>query len=75
MIKYTFQVGNFTFSILANDDKDALKKAQQAMRESSPVDPGVYLDVELTAGAHEGRLYINPLNIRTKNIIAQDMVQ
>lgn len=73
MTKYVFQVGAFTFSILANGDKDALKKARQAMRESAVASGD--LDVELTAGAHEGRLYVNPWNLRTRNIIARVMVQ
>ena len=68
MNEYTFKYGPFYFRIHATDELDAVRKARRAVEETSPEASDVYLKVELTAGAFEGRLYLEPGEISSKNI-------
>lgn len=68
MIEYTFKYGPFYFLVHAENDKDAVQKARRSVEETSPTASDTYLKVELTAGAFEGRIYLEPGEITSKCI-------
>lgn len=68
MVEYTFKSGSFFFNVLGESDKKAVILARQALRESFPSKVQDHLDIDLTAGAYKGRLYIIPAEITIKNI-------
>lgn len=72
MIQYTFKHGPFFFNIHADNDKDAVNKVRRAIEETSPDVSSLYLRVELTAGAFEGKIYIEPGEISVKNICKRE---
>lgn len=73
MINYTFKFGPFYFQIAAEDDKDAVNKARRAIEESSPdISSDVFLEVDLTAGACQGRLYLEPRELTVANICKRE---
>lgn len=72
MIEYTFKYGPFYFRIHAENDRDAVTKARRAIEETSPEASSLYLKVELTAGAFEGRLYLEPLELGVKDICKRE---
>lgn len=72
MIQYTFKYGPFYFNIHAENDKDAVMKIRRAIEETSPDVSSSYLKVELTAGAFEGRIYVEPKEISVKNICKRE---
>lgn len=72
MIQYTFRHGPFYFNIHAKDDKDAVQKARQAIEETAPADSSTYLRVDLTAGAFEGRIYLEPGELSSKDICKRE---
>lgn len=69
MIQYTFKYGPFYFCIHADNEQDAVRRARRSVEETAPETSNTYLKVELTAGAFEGRLYLEPGEITKKNII------
>lgn len=68
MFGYVFKHGTFYFRIQANDDDDALMKAKRAIEETAPAASNTYLKVDLTAGAFEGRIYLEPETLTKSNI-------
>jgi hypothetical protein len=74
MIEYTFKHGHFYFRIHAETDKDAVRKVRRAIEETSPEASDTYLKVDLLAGAFEGRIYLEPGEISTKNICRRDVL-
>lgn len=74
MTEYMFKYGPFYFSIHGEDDQDAIRKAKQAILETSTPAADVYLNVDLTAGAFEGRIYLDPEEITDKNICQRDIL-
>lgn len=75
MNKYTFKHGPFYFSIHAESDRDAVTKARRAIDETSPAASETYLKVELTAGAFEGRLYLEPGELTIKDICKREELE
>lgn len=72
MQEYTFRHGPLYFKIHAEEDKDAVNKARRALEESFPDDANNHINVDLTAGAFLGRLYIEPLELSVRNIIKRE---
>lgn len=72
MTKYTFKHGAFFFNIFAESDRDAVNKARRALEETSPADANTYLKVDLTAGAFDGRIYLEPEEVNTKSICKRE---
>ena len=72
MTSYTFHHGPFYFQIHAENDKDAVRKARQAIEETAPVARNTYLRVDLTAGAFEGRIYVEPGELGVKDICKRE---
>lgn len=72
MIKYTFKHGPFYFNIFANSDTDAVTKIRKALEETAPADTETYLPVDLTAGAFDGRLYLEPAEVSAKDICKRE---
>jgi hypothetical protein len=71
MTEYLFKDGPLHFRIHAESDKDAVRKARVAIRETSPCyieDPQIYLKIDLTGGAFDGRVYLEPGEITVKAI-------
>jgi len=68
MQEYTFKFGTFYFKIHANEDKEAVFKARRALEESMPENAFHHLKVDLTAGAFDGKLYIEPEELTVCNI-------
>lgn len=68
MYEYTFRYGPFCFKVIGEGDKDAVNKARRAIEESFPEDSLDHLRVDLTAGAFEGRLYVETREISVKDI-------
>lgn len=75
MIQYMFKYGPFYFSIHGDNDQDAIRKAKQAVLETATPASDIYLRVELTAGAFEGRIYLDPEEITDKNICKREMLE
>ncbi len=74
MTSYTFRHGPFYFQIHAENDKEAVRKARQAIEETAPIAPDTYLKVELTAGAFEGRIYVEPGELGIKDICKREVL-
>lgn len=68
MIEYTFRHGPFFFRIHAENNEDAIRKAKRTIDETAPTSSITYLPVDLTTGAFDGRLYIDPDEINEGNI-------
>ncbi len=74
MIEYTFKHGPFYFCVYAENDTDAVNKARRAIEETSPEASNTYLQVELTAGAFQGRIYLEPKEISKKDICKKEEI-
>jgi hypothetical protein len=69
MTEYTIRYGPFYFRVYAGNDEDAINKAKQALYESSEgLHAHAKLRVELTAGAFDGNIFIEPENLTIENI-------
>lgn len=75
MIQYTFKHGPFFFNIHAEDDKDAVRKVRKALEETSPEVSSPYLQVDLTGGAFDGRVYIEPAEVSVKDICKREVLR
>lgn len=75
MTRYTFKHKvPLYFSIVAEDERDAVMRARKAIEETSLGGYHIYLRVELTAGAHDGRIYIEPGEMSTKDICKKEIL-
>ena len=53
---------------MADNDKEAVSKARMSINETAPASLHTYLEIELTGGGFDGRLYIEPAEITVNNI-------
>jgi len=75
MQEFTFKYDTLYFRVHANDDTDAVNRARRALEESFPEKVHDYLKIELTGGAFDGRLYIEPGEISRANIIKREQLK
>lgn len=75
MTKYTFRYKSFYFKVMAETEREAVTRARAAIEETSHISTTPYLEVDLTAGAFEGRIYIETGEISISNIIKKEIFQ
>lgn len=68
MVEYTFKSGSFFFNVVAETDRKAVTAARKAIKESFPGKSKDHLNIDLTAGAYSGKLYVIPEELTLRNI-------
>jgi hypothetical protein len=58
----------------AENDSDAITKAIKALDETSVVNVNSYIKVNVTGGASDGRIYLDPLELTVENICNRETI-
>jgi hypothetical protein len=66
MTYYEFRYCGLRFSVIAENDKEAVRKARQAIIETTRVHNTIA--IEFTGGASNGHIVVPPGRITTRNI-------